>query len=189
MSKTAALKPRLNEKTYGLADSRVYVFDVERSLNKHNIARAVESQFEVKVIKVNTTNIVGKPKRVISASGKRMKNAEGNRNDFKKAYITLAEGYGLPFFDAIEEESHKEEAIQEKVDKAATKQAEKDEKAAAKSGKSSKPAVKPAAKAKPTKAAKTEEPAEQPAAQPEKHRSAWRGFRLRKRSKKDEGEA
>jgi large subunit ribosomal protein L23 len=198
MSKTVALKPRLNEKTYGLAASRVYVFDVDRAVNKHSIARAVESQFEVKVAEVNTANIVGKSKRVISINGKRMKNTEGSRNDFKKAYVTLAEGHGLPFFDAIDEEDQKEQANQEKFDKAAAKQAEKDEKAAAKSAKSAKPvtklAVKPAAKAKAAppeepvdKPAKAEKPAETPA-EPHKRLSAWRGFRLRKRSKKDEDE-
>jgi large subunit ribosomal protein L23 len=132
MSKTITLKPRLNEKTYGLAASRVYVFDVDRSVNKHNIARAVEAQFEVKVSEVNTMNIAGKAKRIISISGKGMKNSEGSRNDIKKAYVTLAEGFALPFFDAIEEEDQKAEAVQEKVDKAASKQAEKVEKAASK---------------------------------------------------------
>jgi large subunit ribosomal protein L23 len=128
MSKTLALKPRLNEKTYALAAQRVYVFDVDRSLNKHSIARAVEAQFEVKVTTVNTVNIPGKAKRIISISGKRMVNADGSRNDFKKAYVTLAEGYSLPFFEAVEQETAKEEALQEKIDKAATKQAEKETK-------------------------------------------------------------
>lgn len=132
MSKSITLKPRLNEKTYGLAESRVYVFDVDRSVNKHSIARAVEAQFEVKVMSVNTTNISGKAKRIISINGKRMKNAEGSRNDIKKAYVTLQTGFALPFFDAIEEEEQKEQAVQEKVDKAVTKQAEKAQKAAAK---------------------------------------------------------
>ncbi len=130
MSKTIALRPRLNEKTYGLAASRVYVFDVERSVNKHLIARAVEAQFDVKVISVNTTNIGGKAKRVISITGKRMKNTEGNRSDIKKAYVTLAEGHSLPFFNAIEEEEQKEQATQEKIDKAAAKQADKQAKKA-----------------------------------------------------------
>ncbi len=125
MSKTIALRPRLNEKTYALAEKRVYVFDVERAVNKHSIARAVEAQFEVKVREVNTTNIPGKAKRIVSLTGKRMKNAEGSRSDIKKAYVTLAEGYSLPFFNAIEEEEQKEQAVQEKVDKAAAKQAEK----------------------------------------------------------------
>lgn len=132
MSKTIALRPRLNEKTYGLADVRVYVFDVDRGVNKHSIARAVEAQFDVKVTSVNTTNIGGKAKRTMSLSGKRLKNAEGRRSDIKKAYVTLAEGQSLPFFSAIEEEEQKEQAVQEKVDKAAAKEATKTAKKTAK---------------------------------------------------------
>ncbi|MEK7594699.1 MAG: 50S ribosomal protein L23 [Patescibacteria group bacterium] len=130
MSKSITLKPRLNEKTYALAESRVYVFDVDKSVNKHSIARAVEAQFEVKVSTVNTTNIPGKAKRIISINGKRMKNSEGHRNDIKKAYVTLAEGHSLPFFNAIEEEEQKEQEVQGKIDKAAAKQAEKSAKPA-----------------------------------------------------------
>ncbi len=128
MSKTTTLKPRLNEKTYRLADSRVYVFDIEKGVNKHTVARAVETQFEVKVIAVNTLNTEGKAKRTISITGKRTVNAEGRRNSIRKAYVTLAEGHSLPFFNAIEEEDQKEQAVQEKVDKAAEKQATKDTK-------------------------------------------------------------
>lgn len=201
MSKAIALKPRLNEKTYGLAASRVYVFDVDRSVNKHSIARAVESQFEVKVTEVNTANIRGKSKRTINITGRRLKNAEGSRNDFKKAYVTLAKGNALPFFDAIEEEEQQEQATQEKFDKAAAKQAEKAEKAAKKTAKSDSKteaaadkAAKPAAKQPAAKiekpAAKTADKGPEKAAEPEKKHglSAWRGFRLRKQSKKDEDE-
>lgn len=128
MSKTIALRPRLSEKTYGLSESRVYVVDVPKTANKHTVARAVEAQFEVKVSRVNIASIKGKSKRVISVTGKRMKNAEGRRNDIKKAYVTLAEGHNLPFFAAIEEEEQKEQSVQEKVDKAAAKQASKEAK-------------------------------------------------------------
>jgi large subunit ribosomal protein L23 len=128
MHKTIALKPRLSEKTYGLSENRVYVVDVPKDVNKHTIARAAEAQFEVKVAKVNTTNVKGKTKRVISISGKRAAGGTGRRSDIKKAYITLAEGHSLPFFAAVEEEEQKEEALQEKVDKAAAKQADKESK-------------------------------------------------------------
>jgi len=128
MSKSIALKPRLNEKTYALAEKHVYVFDVDKSVNKHTIARAVEAQFDVKVLEVNTTNLKGKAKRTISITGKRMVNAEGNRSDVKKAYVTLAKGQSLPFFEAVEEEEAKEEKLQEKIDQAAAKQAAKTEK-------------------------------------------------------------
>jgi large subunit ribosomal protein L23 len=131
MSKSVMLRPRLSEKTYPLAAKRVYVFDVEKGVNKHTIARAVEAQFEVKVTEVNTTNIPGKAKRIMNISGRRAINASGKRSDIKKAYVTLAEGFSLPFFDAIEEEEAKEQEVQGKFDKAAAKQADKEAKKAA----------------------------------------------------------
>jgi large subunit ribosomal protein L23 len=130
MSKTIPLRPRLSEKTYGLSESRVYVLEIPRDVNKHNIARAVEAQFEVKVKTVNVANIPGKSKRTVSISGKRLSNRRGRRSDLKKAYVTLAEGHSLPFFNAIEEETQQEQDLQEKVDKAATKQAAKETKPA-----------------------------------------------------------
>jgi large subunit ribosomal protein L23 len=125
MSKTITLRPRLSEKTYGLSEKRVYVVAVDDSVNKHTVARAIESQFEVKVAKVNILNVRGKAKRVVSITGKRMKNTNGKRPDIKKAYITLEKGHSLPFFAAIEEDEAKEKATQEKIDKAAEKQAKK----------------------------------------------------------------
>jgi len=130
MSKHITLKPRLSEKTYAQSQNHVYVVDIERGVNKHTVARAVEEQFEVKVASVNITNIPGKAKRTISIMGKRMKNAEGNRTDIRKAYVTLKEGFALPFFEAIEEADEKEAKLQEKVDKAADKQAKKSAKKA-----------------------------------------------------------
>lgn len=128
MSKSITLRPRLSEKTYGLAGLRTYVVDVPTDVNKHTVARAVEAQFEVKVISVNIANIKGKAKRVISLTGKRLSNTQGKRNNIKKAYVTLAEGHSLPFFEAIEQEDKKEQETQAKLDKVAAKQAEKESK-------------------------------------------------------------
>ena len=128
--KAITLRPRLSEKTYGLSESRVYVVEIPSDVNKHNVARAIEAQFEVKVEKVNILNIRGKAKRTISISGKRQKNAEGRRNDIKKAYVTLAKGNSLPFFAAVEEEEQQEQATQEKFDKAADKLAARETKKA-----------------------------------------------------------
>jgi large subunit ribosomal protein L23 len=125
MSKTITLRPRLSEKTYELSEQRVYVVAVPADVNKHSVARAIEAQFEVKVAKVNILNVQGKRKRIISITGKRMKNTSGKRSDMKKAYVTLAEGHSLPFFAAIEEEEAKEKSTQEKMDKAIEKQAKK----------------------------------------------------------------
>ncbi|MDB5169271.1 MAG: rplW [Candidatus Saccharibacteria bacterium] len=126
MGKHIVLEPRMNEKTYGLSDKGVYVFNIANDVNKHSVARAVESQFDVKVTAVNILNVKGKAKRTISLTGKRMKNAEGKRPDTKKAYVTLAEGNRLPIFAAIEEAEQKEEATQAKIDKAAEKAAKKE---------------------------------------------------------------
>ncbi len=154
MSKEITLRPRLSEKTYGLSEHRVYVVDIPAGVNKHGVARAIEAQFDVKVVKVNVANIGGKAKRTMSLTGKRYLNSNGKRNSIKKAYITLAEGQGLPFFAAIEEAEEKEQATQEKIDKAAVKQAAKEGKKEAK----------PASKASTSKTSKPkEEVSEEPA--------------------------
>ena len=125
MSKTISLRPHLSEKTYGLSTKRVYVFTIDKDVNKHSVARAVEAQFEVKVKAVNVTNLDGKAKRTISVTGKRSVNSNGKRNDIKKAYVTLAEGFSLPFFAAVEEAETQEQVTQEKIEKAAAKKADK----------------------------------------------------------------
>jgi large subunit ribosomal protein L23 len=130
MSKTITLRPRLSEKTYAQSESRVYVVEIPAEINKHGVARAIESQFDVKVTKVNITNIRGKAKRTMSVTGKRYLNSSGKRTDLKKAYVTLKEGNSLPFFAAVEEEEAQEQATQEKIDKVASKQAAKTEKTA-----------------------------------------------------------
>lgn len=122
MHKEVILKPRLSEKSYGLSQKRVYVFDVPAKLNKHDIARAVTVQFDTVVTNVNVANIAGKSKRTIYKGGKAV---AGRESDTRKAYVTLAEGQSLPIFAAIEEEDAKVEATQEKMDKAAEKAAKK----------------------------------------------------------------
>jgi large subunit ribosomal protein L23 len=122
MHKEIILKPRLSEKSYGLSQRRVYVFDVPAKLNKHDIARAVAVQFETVVVNVNVANIAGKAKRTIYKGGRAV---AGRESDTRKAYVSLAEGQSLPIFAAIEEEDAKVEATQEKVDKAAEKAAKK----------------------------------------------------------------
>ncbi|MEO8105356.1 MAG: 50S ribosomal protein L23 [Candidatus Saccharibacteria bacterium] len=125
MSKTISLRPRLSEKSYSLSAARVYVFDIPVGVNKHSVAQAVEAQFDVKVGTVNIANIPGKAKRVVSITGKRSKNTSGKRNNIRKAYVTLLEGFSLPFFAAVEEAAEQEKATQVKVEKAVAKQAGK----------------------------------------------------------------
>lgn len=133
MYKQLILQPRMSEKAYAQSmQNRTYVFDVPGAVNKHSVASAVELQYDVKVAKVNITNIPGKAKRTVYKGGRAV---AGRESDTKKAYVTLAEGNSLPIFAAIEEEEAKQEAVQEKVDKAAAKKADKVAKKAEKESK------------------------------------------------------
>jgi len=69
------------------------VFRVHRNANKIDIRRAVEELFKVKVEAVRTVNVLGKKRRVGRSLGK--------RPDWKKAYITLAEGQKIDFFESV----------------------------------------------------------------------------------------
>jgi large subunit ribosomal protein L23 len=69
------------------------VFRVRRDANKEEIRRAIESLFKVKVDKVRTLNLLGKNRRV----GRNI----GRRPAWKKAYVTLAEGHRIDFFENV----------------------------------------------------------------------------------------
>ena len=114
-AKSLNILPRLSEKGYALSQNRVYVVEVDLNMNKHSVARAIESQFEVKVSTVNILNVRGKVKRSVSKQGRRI--SDGRDKNFKKAYVTLAEGQSLPFYQAIEEEEQKAEKVQERLNK------------------------------------------------------------------------
>jgi large subunit ribosomal protein L23 len=67
------------------------VFRVHPRANKIEIRHAVETLFKVKVEKVRTSRLLGKVRRV----GRHL----GRRADWKKAYVTLAEGSRIDFFE------------------------------------------------------------------------------------------
>jgi large subunit ribosomal protein L23 len=83
--KTAESNPSLKR-----CKSPKYVFIVDRSANKQEIAKAVEEIYkdqDIKVIAVNTINVKAKPRRVRGRSG--------YKNAFKKAIVTLREDDNL----------------------------------------------------------------------------------------------
>jgi large subunit ribosomal protein L23 len=67
------------------------VFEVDRRAGKVEIRQAVENLFNVKVLKVRTASFHGKTKRM----GRIM----GHKSDWKKAYVTLAPGHSVEFFE------------------------------------------------------------------------------------------
>jgi large subunit ribosomal protein L23 len=108
LSKIVALKPRVSEKSYALAETgNTYIFDVTKDANKHDIARSVSNQYEVEVISVRVGNAPGKPKRSMRRRGRNV--YKTSRSDIRKAYVTLQEGDKLPIFSAVEEAGAPEE--------------------------------------------------------------------------------
>ncbi|MGH8539950.1 MAG: 50S ribosomal protein L23 [Stenotrophobium sp.] len=84
------LTPVISEKATRVAEKRNQaVFKVLRDAQKPEIKEAVEKLFKVKVKSVETLNVKGKTKRFGQSVGK--------RSDWKKAYVTLAEGQEIDF--------------------------------------------------------------------------------------------
>ncbi|MBR1419821.1 MAG: 50S ribosomal protein L23 [Selenomonadaceae bacterium] len=86
------LRPVITEKTTARMAEGKYTFVVDKRANKIQIAQAVEEIFKVKVAKVNTMNIHGKPKR--------MGRTSGFRASQKRAIVKLAAGESIEFFSA-----------------------------------------------------------------------------------------
>jgi large subunit ribosomal protein L23 len=78
------LAPVISEKASRLQEGNQAVFKVLRDASKPEVRRAVEKLFNVKVTDVRTLNVKGK----VKGFGGR----KGIRSDWKKAYVTLAEG-------------------------------------------------------------------------------------------------
>jgi large subunit ribosomal protein L23 len=87
------LEPVVSEKSYGLLESNVYTFKVHPDATKPQIRAAVESIFDVTVLKVNTLN----------RKGKRMRNRRtgvmSRKAGSKRAMVTLADGDSIELFE------------------------------------------------------------------------------------------
>ena len=87
------IKPVLTEKMAILEErENKFAFLVSTDANKTEIKKAVESKFDVKVVKVATMNQSGKRKQMTVRSGGRTIRTTGKRSAFKKAVITLESG-------------------------------------------------------------------------------------------------
>jgi large subunit ribosomal protein L23 len=90
---TVLVSPHVSEKSaMNAQNNNQYVFKVQMDATKVDIKKAVESLFEVKVSNVQTSIAKGKAKRF----GKFL----GKRKNWKKAYITLAEGSTIDMMSA-----------------------------------------------------------------------------------------
>jgi large subunit ribosomal protein L23 len=86
------ISPLITEKgTLVTEKANQVVFRVRRAASKDVIRTAIEEMFKVTVLKVRTSNFLGKARR----RGRTI----GHRPNWKKAYVTLKQGDRIEFFE------------------------------------------------------------------------------------------
>jgi large subunit ribosomal protein L23 len=73
---------------------RQYAFEVSRRATKKQIKEAVETLFDVDVLKVNTLVVPAKRAR-------RLRNMVVRASEYKKALVTLAQGQTIDVFEGV----------------------------------------------------------------------------------------
>ena len=91
------IRPVVTEKGSQVEANNTFIFEVGLKANKHQIKDAVESFFGVRVTGVRTLVVRGKFKRF----GRFV----GRRSDWKKAYVSLAEGDTIRIFAGNNEDA------------------------------------------------------------------------------------
>jgi large subunit ribosomal protein L23 len=87
------VRPIITERSTMLQEQHKYTFEVALTANKGLVKQAVETLFEVKVLKVNTIRIPGKTRRF----GPRLVRSK----DIKKAVVTLRPGDTITVFEGV----------------------------------------------------------------------------------------
>jgi large subunit ribosomal protein L23 len=90
---TVIVRPLVTEKSTLLSSFNKYAFEVMPHANKVQIKQAVEVAFNVRVSAVNTCNVRGKVRRF----GRR----QSVGRSWKKAIVTLVEGYKIELFEGV----------------------------------------------------------------------------------------
>jgi len=81
------VRPILSEKAYNAQSQNKVTFAIAPKVTKNDVKQAVEALFKVDVVKVNTINTEGKLKM--------FRGRQGQRNDVRKAVVTLAAGQSI----------------------------------------------------------------------------------------------
>jgi len=87
------VRPLVTEKSTLLSAFNKYAFEVMPHANKVQIKEAVEVAFNVRVRGVNTANVSGKVRRFGARRSK--------GRAWKKAIVTLEEGYKIELFEGV----------------------------------------------------------------------------------------
>jgi large subunit ribosomal protein L23 len=90
-------RPLITEKSnYQNSDLHQYVFEVATSATKNMVKDAVESMFDVDVVRVNVVNVPAKRTRRV-----RSRQLKVRRSGYKKAIVTLAPGDTISMFEGV----------------------------------------------------------------------------------------
>jgi large subunit ribosomal protein L23 len=88
------VSPLITEKgTLAGEKANQVVFRVRPEASKDLVREAVEKLFKVTVVKVRTSNFLGKQRR--------RGTIRGSKADWKKAYVTLKQGDRIEFFEGV----------------------------------------------------------------------------------------
>lgn len=98
MARDILIRPIITEKSDKAMNKSVYTFVVDRKANKIEVAKAVESMFNVSVTAVNTAVIPGKTKARSTRSGV----VKGMKPAYKKAFVQLQDGETIDLFGGAE---------------------------------------------------------------------------------------
>ncbi len=89
------IRPIITEKSMLGASEKKYTFEVAKSANKIEIAKACEELFKVEVAKVNTVSVRGRFRR-------QGRNNGGYTRSWKKAVVTLkSDSKSIEFFEGM----------------------------------------------------------------------------------------
>lgn len=90
-------RPIITEKSNYLSSLNQYVFEVDYNATKTTVKEAIETIFDVKVVKVNVMVVPAKQSK--SMRNRRLRT---RTSAYKKAIVTLAEGERIPIFEGVE---------------------------------------------------------------------------------------
>jgi large subunit ribosomal protein L23 len=82
--------PLITDKSTRLLNNNQYTFIVDPKISKTEIKQTIEFIFDVKIIKVNTSHLATKKRRVGQFIG--------TKSHYKKAIVKLSKGYSINLF-------------------------------------------------------------------------------------------
>ena len=102
--KNIIIKPLIGEKATRFIESqRKYVFEVNKRANKIDIKKSIQNKFDVEVSKVAIINYNGKKKNTSVRSAGKVLRTSGYRSSWKKAIVTLKEGFKIDLMSGGQE--------------------------------------------------------------------------------------